>query len=295
MPDRAMPVVVRTPEELARRDPSRTRGFVPTMGALHAGHQALIARAAAEQAEVVVSIFVNPTQFNDPNDLARYPRTPKRDLALAADAGATIVYMPAPVTVYPDGHATTVLVRGLTERWEGAFRPGHFDGVTTVVSILLDHIQPDRSYFGEKDFQQLAVVRRMHRDLHLPGEIVGCPIVREASGLALSSRNARLRVDERQQALALSRALAAMTMAVAAGETGVDRLLAMGRGELAGLDVEYLAIVDPATLEPVDDIATGTRALVAARVGDVRLIDTHDLRQPFPVLMSSLSSMSNAS
>ncbi|MGB3329418.1 MAG: pantoate--beta-alanine ligase, partial [Thermomicrobiales bacterium] len=168
----------------------------------------------------------------------------------------------------------------------GAFRPGHFDGVTTVVSILLDHVQPDRSYFGEKDFQQLAVVRRMHRDLYLPGEIVGCPIVREvggdAPGLALSSRNARLDPEDRQRALALSRALATMTAAVAAGETSVERLLAVGHEQLGRVDVEYLAIVDPSTLEPVDAIAHGARALVAARVGAIRLIDTHDLRQPFP-------------
>ncbi|MGN6482933.1 MAG: pantoate--beta-alanine ligase, partial [Thermomicrobiales bacterium] len=263
MPDRSLSVV-RTPEELVRRDPARTRGLVPTMGALHAGHQALIARAAADNAEVVVSIFVNPTQFNDPDDLARYPRTPERDLALAAEAGATIVYMPPVETIYPEGHATMVHVRGLTERWEGAFRPGHFDGVTTVVSILLDQVRPDRSYFGEKDFQQLAVVRRMHRDLHLPGEIVGCPIVREPDGLAMSSRNVRLAPDERERALALSRALAAMSATARAGTTSVDALLAVGLAELDGLAVEYLAIVDPATLEPVADIANGARALVAA-------------------------------
>lgn len=293
MPERATPAVVRTPEELGRRDPARSRGFVPTMGALHAGHQALIARAAAENDEVVVSIFVNPTQFNDPNDLARYPRTPERDLALAAEAGATAVYMPAPETVYPDGHATRVQVRGLTERWEGAFRPGHFDGVTTVVSILLNQVRPDRSYFGEKDFQQLAVVRRMQRDLSLPGEIVGCPIVRDADGLALSSRNARLDPAGRAQALGLSRALAAMAMAVASGVEAVDTVLAAGRGELAALHVEYCAIVDPATLEPVADLAQGTRALVAARVGEIRLIDTHDLRQPFPAPGSPLSPTSS--
>ena len=284
MPDRTDALTVaRTPEELVRHDRSRRRGFVPTMGALHAGHQALIERAAAENDDVVVSIFVNPTQFNDPSDLAKYPRTPERDLALAAEAGATRVYMPAPETIYPHGHATTVHVRGLTERWEGAFRPGHFDGVTTVVSILLDQVCPDRSYFGEKDFQQLAVVRRMCRDLHLPGEIAGCRTVREPSGLALSSRNARLSADERERALGLSRALAAMTAAVDAGEMSVDRLLSAGVSQLDGLEVEYLAVVDPATLEPVTDIASGSRALAAARVGAVRLIDTHDLREPFPV------------
>lgn len=283
MYDPALPlVVVRTPAELARV-PGRSRGLVPTMGALHAGHQALIARAAEANDEVVVSIFVNPTQFNDPNDLARYPRTPERDLALAADAGATIVYMPDAVTIYPDGHATTVHVAGLTERWEGAFRPGHFDGVTTVVSILLDHVRPDRSYFGEKDFQQLSVVRRMHRDLHLPGEIVGCPIVREDSGLALSSRNARLTPGEIPSALRLSRALAAMTDAVAAGEWSGTTLLGIGNARLGDLDLDYLAMVDPETLEPVTDIAGGSRVLVAARVGAIRLIDTHDLRVSFPI------------
>lgn len=293
MPDCGL-AVVRSPEELVRRAPARTRGLVPTMGALHAGHQSLIARAAADNDEVVVSIFVNPTQFNDPNDLARYPRTPERDLALAAEAGASIVYMPPVEAIYPEGHATTVHVDGLAERWEGAFRPGHFDGVTTVVSILLNQVRPDRSYFGEKDFQQLAVVRRMHRDLHLPGEIVGCPIVREPDGLAMSSRNVRLAPDERERALALSRALGAMTAAVEAGTTATEALIAAGQAELAGVAVEYLAIVDPATLEPAPDIANGTRALVAARVGEVRLIDTHDLRQPFPMLADSFPSTSTA-
>jgi len=293
MPDCGL-AVVRSPEELVRRAPARTRGLVPTMGALHAGHQSLIARAAADNDEVVVSVFVNPTQFNDPNDLARYPRTPERDLALAAEAGASIVYMPPVEAIYPEGHATTVHVDGLTERWEGAFRPGHFDGVTTVVSILLNQVRPDRSYFGEKDFQQLAVVRRMHRDLHLPGEIVGCPIVREPDGLAMSSRNVRLAPDERERALALSRALGAMTAAVEAGTTATEALIAAGQAELAGVAVEYLAIVDPATLEPAPDIANGTRALVAARVGEVRLIDTHDLRQPFPTLADSFSPTSTA-
>lgn len=284
MPDPVLPLVVRTPEALAEaRTSGRSRGFVPTMGALHAGHQALIAQAAAENDDVVVSIFVNPTQFNEPGDLLKYPRTPERDLALAAEAGATIVYMPDVATIYPEGHATVVHVAGLTERWEGAFRRGHFDGVTTVVSILLDHVCPDRSYFGEKDFQQLAVVRRMHCDLHLPGEIVGCPIVREEAGLALSSRNVRLKPEERSMALRLSRALAAMSDAVARGEDAEDRLLAIGQEQLSDLDVDYLSIVDPATLEPVTNIAYGARALVAARVGEIRLIDTHDLRHRFLV------------
>lgn len=282
MSDRLLPEIVRTPDAFAPI-PGRSRGFVPTMGALHAGHQALIARAAAENDEVVVSIFVNPTQFNDPNDLEKYPRTPQRDLMLAAAAGATIVYMPDATTIYPAGHATTVHVSGLTERWEGAFRSGHFDGVTTVVSILFDHVRPDRSYFGEKDFQQLAVVRRMHRDLHLPGEIVGCPIVREASGLALSSRNARLSSAEMPAAFRLFQALAAMTAAVAAGESSVDTLQSIGRDRLGDLETDYLAIVAPETLEPVTDIRDGARALMAARVGEIRLIDTHDLRTPFPV------------
>lgn len=252
-------------------------GLVPTMGALHQGHLSLIRRAAAENEAVVVSVFVNPAQFNDPTDLATYPRDLTRDAALAFGAGATLIYAPAIEEIYPAGFATTVHVRGITGRWEGASRPGHFDGVATVVSILQNQVRPDRAYFGEKDFQQLTMIRRMHADLALPGEIVACPIVREPDGLALSSRNARLDAESRQHALSLSRALRAMRDQVAAGERNVGRLREMGERILRDVALDYLAIVDPGTLQPLETLEPGARALVAATVGGVRLIDTMQL------------------
>lgn len=251
-------------------------GLVPTMGALHEGHLSLIRRAAAENDLVVVSAFVNPAQFGDPADLERYPRDLDRDVELAAGVGAAAVYAPDVATVYPAGFATSVHVAGVSERWEGEARPGHFDGVATVVTVLLNQIRPDRAYFGEKDWQQLAMIRRLHADLALPGEIVACPVVREADGLALSSRNGRLDAEERAAAPVLWRALTAMRDA-AAGETDALKLALMGaivvRGEpLVKLD--YLQVVDPVTLEPLDRARPGARVLVAARVGSTRLLDT---------------------
>jgi pantoate--beta-alanine ligase len=274
------PVVLSTPAEIARWRPEGPLGLVPTMGALHGGHGSLIERAAAECEAVVVSIFVNPTQFNDPTDLDRYPRPFERDLAVARHHGAAAIYAPAVETIYPPGHATTVHVAGVTERWEGELRPGHFNGVATVVSVLLNQVRPERAYFGEKDWQQLAMLRRMAADLSLPGEIVACPLVRDADELALSSRNARLSPEEREAALAIPRSLVAMRERVAAGEREVAAVLAAGRDVLAErpeLRIEYLTVVDPATLEPVETIMVGARALVAARAGDTRLIDTMDL------------------
>jgi pantoate--beta-alanine ligase len=275
-------VVLHTPVQVARWRPAGTLGLVPTMGALHAGHASLIARAAAECDAAIVSIFVNPTQFNDPADLERYPRPFARDLAYAGEHGATAIYAPSVETMYPPGRATTVHVAGITERWEGAQRPGHFDGVATVVSILLNQVRPDRAYFGEKDWQQLAMLRRLAADLSLPGEIVACPLVRDDDGLALSSRNARLSPDERVAALVIPRTLELLRARVAAGERSARTLLTVGGALLAGepkVRVEYLAIVDPATLEPLETIIAGSRALVAARVGETRLIDTMDLTQ----------------
>ena len=274
------PVVLRTSEEIAAWRPAGTPGLVPTMGALHAGHLSLIHRAAAECDHVIVSIFVNPTQFNDPRDLERYPRPFERDVEIAGEHGAAAIYAPAVETMYPAGHATTVHVAGVTERWEGEHRPGHFDGVATVVTILLNHVRPDRSYFGEKDWQQLAMLRRMATDLALPGEIVGCPLVRDEDGLALSSRNVRLSPAERQAALVIPRTLGTLRVRVSAGERSVRTLLTVGGALLAGeprVRVEYLAIVDPATLEPLETLIDGARALIAARVGETRLIDTMDL------------------
>jgi pantoate--beta-alanine ligase len=276
------PVVLRAPAEIARWRHEGPLGLVPTMGALHAGHASLITRAAAECEDVVVSIFVNPTQFNDPADLERYPRPFERDVAVAGHHGATAIYAPAVETIYPPGHATTVHVAGITERWEGAHRPGHFDGVATVVAILLNQARPDRAYFGEKDWQQLAMLRRLAADLSLPGEIVACPLVRDADGLALSSRNARLSPEERQAALVIPRTLSMLRAQVAAGERSARTLLTAGGALLAGepgIRVEYLAIVDPATLEPLETIIEGARALVAAWAGETRLIDTMDVTE----------------
>ncbi|MBA2278249.1 MAG: pantoate--beta-alanine ligase, partial [Chloroflexia bacterium] len=219
---------------------------------------------------------LNPTQFADPDDLERYPRDLDRDVALAVEAGADLVYAPAVEAIYPPGFATSVHVAGLTDRWEGAARPGHFEGVATVVAVLLNQVRPARSYFGEKDFQQLVVIRRLHADLALPGEIVGCRTVREADGLALSSRNARLSAAERRRAAVLWRALFGMRTAVDEGVTEIDVLLAGGeKAVLAepGVRLDYLAIVDPATLDPLDRLVPGARAIIAATVGGTRLID----------------------
>jgi pantoate--beta-alanine ligase len=268
--------IVTTRAELRAALAGEAPGLVPTMGALHEGHLALIRRAAAANARTVVSVFVNPTQFDDPADLARYPRDLERDAALAAAAGADLIFAPAVAEVYPPGSATAVTVAGVSERWEGAVRPGHFRGVATVVTILLNLVRPARAYFGEKDYQQLLVVRRLHADLALPGDIVGCPTVRAADGLALASRNARLTPEQRRQAAAIPRALFRMADLAAAGTGDAGRLLAAGHEELATapeLAVEYLAIVDGVTLDPIATVIPGARALIAARLGAVRLID----------------------
>jgi len=263
------------------RAAGRTVGLVPTMGALHDGHVSLIARARAECDVVAVSIFVNPLQFGDPEDMARYPRTLERDLVVCAEAGADVVFVPPVAEMYPSWPAppaTTVSVRGVSDRWEGASRPGHFDGVATVVSKLFSIAGPCRAYFGLKDFQQLAVVRRMVSDLCLPVEVVGCPIVREADGLALSSRNARLSGPEREAATALWRALAAGRAALAAGTRSGDAVARAMRAAAADeplVRIDYAVAVDAASLEEPGDLddVSSLRLLIAARVGPVRLID----------------------
>jgi pantoate--beta-alanine ligase len=250
-------------------------GLVPTMGALHAGHFSLISRSARENPLTVVSVFVNPIQFTNPGDLDRYPRNLSRDAATAANAGADIVFAPDVSEIYPPGFDTTVEVGALTERWEGAARPGHFRGVATVVTILLNLVQPARAYFGEKDYQQLQVVRRFHRDLALPGEIVGCPTIRDKDGLALSSRNRQLAAADRAVALAIPRAIAAVQAAAKAGETNTVQLqrLALDKLTIPGIATDYVAIVDGTTLEPLAKVAPGARVLIAATAGGVRLID----------------------
>ncbi len=273
--------IVRTVEELRvalapiRRADQRI-GLVPTMGALHDGHLSLIRRAGQECDLVVVSLFVNPAQFNERADLERYPRSEERDGELARDAGADILFAPSTEEVYPPGFATSVEVLGLTERLEGASRgAGHFRGVTTVVAKLFSMAQPHVAYFGQKDAQQVLVIRRLVEDLNLPVEVRALPTVREPDGLALSSRNALLDSAERTRALALPAALRAAAELASAGERSGDALLQAAGAELrrAGIEPEYLALVDPATLEPLDTLDRDALLALAAYVGAVRLID----------------------
>jgi pantoate--beta-alanine ligase len=249
--------------------------FVPTMGALHDGHLALVARAKALADRAVVSIFVNPLQFNDPSDLERYPRDEASDLAKLEAAGCDLVWLPALSDFYPEGFATIVRVAGISERWEGEHRPRHFDGVATVVAKLFGEVVPKVAVFGEKDFQQLAVIRRMATDLGLCDEIVGVPTVREPDGLALSSRNALLSPDERGRAAGLHRALRNARSSILAGQP-VAAALSEGRNALllAGFSqIDYLALVDGATLEPLDHPQPDARLIAAAVIGTTRLID----------------------
>src|SRR3954468_14520488 len=228
------------------RDRNRSVGLVPTMGAFHAGHHSLMRAARDEMDEVVVSLFVNPAQFNDANDLAAYPRSEANDAAEASDLGVDVLFAPAVSEIYPEGFATTVSVGGLSEVLEGAERgPGHFAGVCTVVCKLLNIVAPDLAYFGQKDAQQVAVVKRMVRDLDMQSKIEVMPTVREPDGLALSSRNVRLNEEDRRRALALSRALHAARDAVAAGERDVDAVRARALTHMGDVQPEYLAIVDP--------------------------------------------------
>jgi pantoate--beta-alanine ligase len=277
--------IVSTVEDLRRVVSESNVGLVPTMGALHEGHLSLIRRSAAENERTVVSIFVNPTQFSDPKDLERYPRDLDHDVDLAIQAGADIVFTPSVETIYPSSFSTTVEVGELSRRWEGEFRPGHFKGVATVVTILLNAVMPARSYFGEKDYQQLTVIRRMHRDLRLPGEIIGCPTVRDADGLALSSRNIRLSPVERAKAAAIPRSLFRIAELVKDGITDVDDLINAGIQELkstSDMAIDYLAIVDPDTLEPLQFIIPNARALIAVRLGQMRLIDNLNISSQSP-------------
>ncbi len=258
------------------RRAGRTIGLVPTMGAFHEGHLSLMRAARSRCDVVVVSLFVNPTQFNDSGDLAGYPRDETQDARQAAEIGVDYLFAPAVEEVYPPGFATGVSVSGLTEDLEGAFRGrSHFDGVTTVVAKLLNMVGPDAAFFGQKDAQQAAVVRRMVRDLNLPAEIVTCPTVRAPDGLALSSRNLRLSEADRRRAPALHRALLRVHHAIAAGERDPAAATEGARLELAGagLEPEYLSVVSAQTMEPVERIDEDVLVVVAARVGAVRLID----------------------
>jgi pantoate--beta-alanine ligase len=272
---------VRTVAELraaleAPRRAGRTIGLVPTMGALHEGHLSLIRAARAENDVVVVSLFVNPAQFDEASDLAAYPRDEAADARSAADAGGDLLFAPAVEEVYPPGFATTVRVAGLTEHLEGEHRGiGHFEGVATVVCKLLNMARPDVAYFGQKDAQQAAVIRRLVRDLDIPARIAVCPTVREPDGLALSSRNVHLHGADRDRALALSKALAAARDAVASGERDPGAIAAAGRAAMArlGVEPEYVALVGADDLLPVERIDGDVLVAVAARVGSTRLID----------------------
>jgi pantoate--beta-alanine ligase len=262
------------------RAQKRSVGLVPTMGAFHAGHHSLMRAAKDEMDEVVVSLFVNPAQFNDAKDLQNYPRSEANDAVEAGELGVDVLFAPPTSEIYPEGFATTVSVGGLSEVLEGAERgPGHFAGVCTVVCKLLNIIAPDAAYFGQKDAQQVAVVKRMVRDLDIPSKIEVLPTVREPDGLALSSRNVRLSPEDREQALSLSRALFAARDAVAAGERDVERVRAIALAQLR--DPEYLAIVDPISFSPLTTIAAPALVAVAAHVGPVRLIDNIVL-EPVP-------------
>jgi pantoate--beta-alanine ligase len=274
-------ITVRTVAEVrealrAARREERVIGLVPTMGALHEGHLSLIRHARATSDVVVVSLFVNPAQFNDAGDLVAYPRDEERDAALAADAGADLLFAPSPDEVYPPGFATTVHVSRLTETLEGEHRGvSHFDGVTTVVTKLLNMVGPDVAFFGQKDAQQAVVVRRLVRDLDVPVRIEVRPTVRETDGLALSSRNVHLRGADRERALALRDALAAAEASLSAGERDAEVLRAAALAAMRGHGVEpdYLELVRPDDLSPVTRVEGEVLVAVAAKVGGTRLID----------------------
>jgi pantoate--beta-alanine ligase len=264
----------------ALRQAGQRLGFVPTMGALHAGHLSLVRAAKASCDVVAASIFVNPTQFGPSEDLAKYPRSFEHDLQLLEHECVELLFAPSVEQMYPAGAVTWVTVEGLSDKLDGRSRPGHFRGVTTVVAKLFHIVAPDAAFFGQKDAAQVAIIRRMVRDLDLPLEIVVCPIVRESDGLAMSSRNAYLSPEQRKQALVLQGSLLRVDSLVKAGERTASHLIAAAREEFAGrseaehsVRLDYFEIVNPDTLDPVGDISCGALAAVAAFVGSTRLID----------------------
>ena len=277
------PMIITDPQQmhrdvLAARSRGRRVGFVPTMGALHAGHVSLVKRAAAECDDTVVSIFVNPTQFGPGEDFTRYPRTLDADIAAVAGGGVTWIFAPAADAIYPNGWATRVVVDGPARRFEGELRPGHFSGVATVVCRLFMAVPADVAYFGAKDWQQTLVVKRMVRDLGVPVEIAVCPTIREPDGLAMSSRNAYLLADERSRATAIHESLMLAERAWCAGDDIAAIEHAM-RTHLAarGVAVDYAAIVDRESLEPLSTPVANAIAIIAGRLGTTRLIDNHPL------------------
>ncbi|HET6841037.1 MAG TPA: pantoate--beta-alanine ligase [Candidatus Angelobacter sp.] len=251
-------------------------GFVPTMGALHAGHVSLVRTARSRSGLLAVSIFVNPTQFGPKEDFSKYPRTLEQDRALLAGEKVDYLFVPSVDEMYPGGATTWVDVEGLSDRLDGRSRPGHFRGVSTVVAKLFHIVQPDLAFFGQKDAAQVAIIRKMVRDLNFDVEIVVCPTVREPDGLAMSSRNAYLNPAQRRQATMLSRSLQRVQMMADQGETSTSALLAAGKGVMAeepAVRLDYFEIVDRNTLEPLADISHGALVAVAAYVGETRLID----------------------
>jgi pantoate--beta-alanine ligase len=257
--------------------------FVPTMGALHLAHRALMEAAKRDGGYIVVSIFVNPTQFGPSEDFEKYPRDEPGDLALCEEAGVDLVFIPTVDEMYPPDSTTTVHVARLTDTLCGVHRPGHFDGVATVVAKLLNIVQPDAAYFGEKDAQQLAVIRRMVSDLDLPVEIVGCPTVREADGLAVSSRNAYLNREQRQQATCLYRALCEARTLIASGRADPNEVLAAMRrivDDGGPATIDYVSIVDPESMQPVERIERRVLVALAVRIGSTRLIDNLQVDPP---------------
>jgi pantoate--beta-alanine ligase len=276
--------IIRTIAEMrAARAGLADLGLVPTMGYLHAGHLSLVDRAKAENAAVAASIFVNPTQFAANEDLSRYPRDLPRDLGLLEAAKVDLVFVPDAAEMYPPGFDTQILIGGVTERLEGAVRPGHFAGVATVVAKLFNIVQPTRAYFGQKDAQQSVVIRKLAQDLDLPVEVVVAPTVREADGLALSSRNSYLSADERAAAPVIFRALSAAKARFEAGERNAEHLRAVVRRVLAeqpSLAIDYVSVADPLTLRELDTVETSALVSMAVRTGATRLIDNLILGDP---------------
>ena len=261
---------------LAAQKQGKTTGLIPTMGALHEGHLSLVQAAQAECGYTAVTIFVNPSQFGPHEDLQKYPRTLESDLAALARQGVDLVFVPSVEEIYPPGFSTAVDPPAVAELWEGERRPGHFRGVTTVVLKLFQILPADIAYFGQKDYQQSLVIRRMVQDLNLPIEIRVCPIVREADGLAMSSRNRYLNADERKRALSIKQSLDCAAELIAQGQSDAAAICKEMRNILArgGIDdIDYVALANPETLAPVDDARQPLVALVAARVGATRLID----------------------
>ncbi|MDH4139152.1 MAG: pantoate--beta-alanine ligase [Coriobacteriia bacterium] len=266
----------------ARRE-AKTIGLVPTMGALHEGHLALVRASCRRAGYTAVSIFVNPTQFGEGEDFDAYPRDMARDLELLAAEGVDLVFTPGVEHMYPAGSSIAVDPGDLAERWEGAIRPAHFRGVATVVAKLFNITTPDLAFFGEKDYQQLKIVQRMAADLDMAVTVVGCPIVRDQDGVALSSRNAYLTGEEAAQAIALCEALEAAAEAVAWGErdaAAVEQTMAEEVSAFRLVELDYAVVVDPRTLEQVTRIEGPTRALIAVTLGDTRLIDNAALEPP---------------